>query len=214
MSIKIIIADDHQLFREGITKLLSNATEIEVVAQAENGEEAIVVVSKYMPDLILMDIGMPVLNGIEATRMIIHQFPEVKVLALSMHADKEYIKDILDAGASGYVLKSCTYAELVKAIRSVVDGKKYLSEQVTEIVLQDYLAKDEDNLEPKVSLSKRELEILKLIAEGKSSREISEGLFISIKTVGTHKQHILKKLELKTNADMVKYALREGIISL
>lgn len=214
MSIKIVIADDHQLFREGITKLLSNSAEIEVVAQADNGEEAVIKVKKHCPDLILMDIGMPILNGIEATRIIAREHPDVKILALSMHADKEYIKDMLDAGASGYVLKNCTYMQLIDGIKSVVAGKKYLSEEVTEIVLQDYLTKEEENLETKIALSKRELEILELFAEGKSSREIADLLFISIKTVGTHKQHILKKLDLKTNADMVKYALREGLISL
>ncbi len=214
MSIKIVIADDHQLFREGITKLLSNTAEIEVVAQADNGEEAVIKVKEYCPDLILMDIGMPILNGIEATRIIANEHPDVKILALSMHADKEYIKDMLDAGAAGYVLKNCTYTQLIGGIKTVVAGKKYLSEEVTEIVLQDYLAKEEENLETKIALSKRELEILELFAEGKSSREIADVLFISIKTVGTHKQHILKKLDLKTNADMVKYALREGLISL
>lgn len=214
MSIKIVIADDHQLFREGITKLLSNSAEIEVVAQADNGEEAVIKVKKHCPDLILMDIGMPILNGIEATRIIAKEHPDVKILALSMHADKEYIKDMLDAGASGYVLKNCTYMQLIDGIKSVVAGKKYLSEEVTEIVLQDYLTKEEENLETKIALSKRELEILELFAEGKSSRGIADLLFISIKTVGTHKQHILKKLDLKTNADMVKYALREGLISL
>lgn len=214
MSIKIVIADDHQLFREGIAKLLSNAPEIEVVAQAENGEEAVEKVRDYSPDMILMDIGMPKLNGIEATRLIAIEFPEVKILVLSMHTEKEYIKDILDAGASGYLLKMCTYTQLIEGIKSVAEGRKYLSEQVTEIVLKDYLAKEEGNLDPKAALSKRELEILKLFAEGKSSREISESLFISIKTVGTHKQHILKKLKLKTNADMVKYALKQGLISL
>lgn len=214
MSIKIVIADDHQLFREGIAKLLSNAPEIEVVAQAENGEEAVEKVRDYSPDMILMDIGMPKLNGIEATRLIAIEFPEVKILVLSMHTEKEYIKGILDAGASGYLLKMCTYTQLIEGIKSVAEGRKYLSEQVTEIVLKDYLAKEEGNLDPKAALSKRELEILKLFAEGKSSREISESLFISIKTVGTHKQHILKKLKLKTNADMVKYALKQGLISL
>jgi len=213
MSIKIIIADDHQLFREGIVKLLSNDADIEIIAQAENGEEAYQKAKEHRPDLVMMDIGMPILNGIEATKAIVSEFPEIKILALSMHAEKGYIKDILDAGANAYVLKNCTYAQLIEAIKSVYKGKKYLSEEVTEIVLQDYLSKD-DSIDFKTLLSNREFEIFKLFAEGKSSREISEVLFISIKTVGTHKQHILKKLNLKTNADMVKLALKEGIIVL
>lgn len=214
MLIKILIADDHQLFREGIAKLISNDSEIEVLAEAENGEEAIKLASKFKPDVILMDIGMPKLNGIEATIQLKEHNPEIKIISLSMHAEKEYIKDILDAGASGYLLKSCTYSQLTEAIKSVFKGGKYLSEEVTEIVLHDYLKKDKEDSEDEQILSKRELEILKLYAEGCSSREISEQLFISIKTVGTHKQHILKKLDLKTNADMVKYALRKGLISL
>ena len=211
MSIKIIIADDHQLFREGVVKLLSNADNVEIVAQAENGEDVILKAKEHQPDIILMDIGMPKLNGIEATRIIRNDFPGIKVLALSMHSGKEYIKDILDAGASGYVLKNCTYDQLIEAINSVYEGKKYLSEEVTEVIIQDYLTKEDENKEV---LSKREMELLKLFAEGKSTRDIAETLFISIKTVGTHKQHILKKLDLKTNADMVKYALKEGIIEL
>lgn len=214
MRIKVIIADDHQLFREGIVKLLSTNTDIEIIAQAENGEETISKVKEHLPDLILMDIGMPIMNGIEATRIIVSEFPKIKILALSMHAEKNYIKDILDAGATGYLLKNCTYTQLIEAIKSVYRGKTYLSEEVTEIVLQDYLNKEEDKYDPKAILSTRELEVLKLFAEGISSREISEKLFISIKTVGTHKQHILKKLNLKTNADMVKFALKEGIIVL
>lgn len=214
MSINIVIADDHQLFREGLVKLLSNSTEITLVAEAENGEDAIAKAKEFHPDIMLMDIGMPMLNGIEATRIIRKSFSDIKILALSMHSEKEYIKDILDAGASGYLLKNCTYDQLIEAINSVYKGKKYLSEKVTEIVIQDYLEKKEKSKVTENLLSKRELEILKLFAEGKVSREISEILFISIKTVGTHKQHILKKLNLKTNADMVKYALKEGLIKL
>ncbi|MBU1013438.1 MAG: response regulator transcription factor [Bacteroidetes bacterium] len=214
MSIKIIIADDHQLFREGLVKLLSNSSEIEVIAEAENGEDAILKAKDYQPDIMLMDIGMPILNGIEATQKIRNNYPNIKILALSMHIEKDYIKDILDAGASGYLLKNCTYNQLIEAINSVYLGKKYLSEEVTEIVIQDYLAKKEEITKDENTLSNREIEILKLFAEGNSSREISEKLFISIKTVGTHKQHILKKLDLKTNADMVRYSIKEGIIKL
>ena len=211
MAIKLIIADDHQLFREGLVKLLSNSDDIEIIAQAENGKDVIQKAKELKPDIVLMDIGMPEINGIEACRIIRDENPKIYVLALSMHEEKEYIKDILDAGASGYILKNSTYDQLTQAIRSVHKGNKYLSEKVTEIIIQDYLNDTNDEIE---KLSKREFEILKLFAEGKSSREIAEGLFISIKTVGTHKQHILKKLDLKTNADMVKYALKSGIIEI
>lgn len=214
MSIKIIIADDHQLFREGIVKLLSNGTGVEILSEAKNGEDAIMKAKEYKPDIILMDISMPIINGIEATRIIKNEYPDIKIIALSMHDAKEYIKDILDAGASGYLLKSCTYNQLIEAINAVYEGNMYLGETVTEIILQDYLNKEESNSITDIKLSKRELEILKLYADGKSSREISEILFISIKTVGTHKQHIFRKLDIKSNADMVKYALKKGLISL
>lgn len=214
MSIKIIIADDHQLFRKGMVKLLSSSDSIEVIAEAEDGENVIIKAKEFSPDVILMDIGMPVMNGIEATYVIKKELPETKIIALSMHAEKEYIQDILDAGASGYLLKSCTYDELTKAITSVYNGMSFLSEKITEIVIQGYLDKNsrEKNIED--ILSNRELEVLKLYAEGGSTQEIADKLFISTKTVSTHNQHIRQKLELKTNAEMVRYALKEGLVTL
>lgn len=214
MSIKILIADDHQLFREGLINLLSDSSEIEVIAQAENGKETIKKAKKFNPDIVIMDIGMPVMNGVKATEILIKEMPDIKVIAISMHSDKHFIKGMLEAGASGYLLKSCTYNQLIEAINAVYSGKKYLSDKITEVIIHDYLGKDENIQDNDPKLSERESEILKLFAEGKSSREISEMLFISVKTVGTHKQHILEKLELKTTTDMVKYALKKGIISL
>lgn len=214
MSIKIIIADDHQLFREGIVKLLSNTDSIEVVAEAEDGKSAIAKAKEHNPDLILMDIGMPVMNGIEATQVIKRELPEIKVIALSMHAEKQYVQDILDAGASGYLLKSCGYDELTKAISSIYNGMGYLSEKITEIVIKGYLDKNSKGNNVEELLSNRELEVLKLFAEGGATQEIADKLFISTKTVSTHNQHIRQKLELKTNAEMVRYALKEGLVSL
>ena len=214
MSIKILIADDHQLFREGLVNLLSDSSEIEVIAQAENGRDAIKKAKKLNPDIVIMDIGMPVINGIEATCILQKELQDIKVIALSMHSDKHYIKGMFEMGASGYLFKNCAYNQLIDAINVVYSGKKYLDDKITEVIIHDYLGKEEDipNNDPK--LSERESEILKLFAEGKTSREISELLFISVKTVGTHKQHILEKLELKTTTDIVKYALKNGIISL
>ena len=214
MSIKILIADDHQLFREGLINLLSDSSEIEVIAQAEDGKETIIKAKKFNPDIVIMDIGMPIMNGVEATEILKKELPDIKVIAISMHSDKHFIKGMLEAGASGYLLKSCTYDQLIEAINAVYSGKKYLSNKITEVIIHDYLGKEEEipNNDPK--LSERESEILKLFAEGKTSREISELLFVSVKTVGTHKQHILEKLELKTTTDLVKYALKKGIISL
>ncbi|MBT3241914.1 MAG: response regulator transcription factor [Bacteroidetes bacterium] len=213
MPIRIIIADDHQLFREGVVNLLSNAPNIDIVGQAENGKEAISLAARLKPDIIIMDIGMPEISGIDATRILKEQYPSVKVLALSMHADKHYIKGILEAGGWGYLLKNCTYNQLIEGITTVYNGKKYLDGDTTEVLIESYIKPDKEEIgDP--NLSDRENEILKLIAEGKSNREIADTLFISIKTVGTHKQHILEKLELSTTGDLIRYCLKKGIITL
>lgn len=214
MSIKVIVADYHHLFREGLVNLLTDSDESEVVAQAENGKEAIDAVRKYKPDVVLMDVGMPIIDGIKATEILTKEILDIKIIAISMHSEKHYIKGMLEAGAYGYLLKSCTYDQLLNAINTVYSGKKYIDEEVTEVIILDYLGKVEDAPGKGNKLSKREREVLKLIAEGKSSREISEDLFVSVKTVGTHKQNILEKLELKTTTDLVKYALKNGIIHL
>lgn len=214
MPIRIIIADDHQLFREGLANLLADSADIEILAQAENGHEAISKTKELGPDVVLMDIGMPVLDGVEATRQLIKELPNTKVVALSMHANKQYIKGMFEAGASGYLFKNCAYDELIKAIRTVYSGKKYLSDAITEIMIQDYLGKEEDLPLTDSELTERESEILKLIAEGVSVSDISDKLFVSIKTIGTHKQHILEKLNLKSTTDIVKYAIKKGIITL
>ena len=140
--------------------------------------------------------------------------PGIKIIAVSMHSDRQFVKGVLEAGADGYLLKNCTYRQLMEAIQSVVSGKKYLSDDITEMVIQGYLDPDDESADGKNELSERESEVLKLYAEGKSTREISEKLFISVKTVGTHKQHIFEKLGMKSNADMVKYAIKEGLIQL
>lgn len=212
--IKLAIADDHKLFREGLINLLSEAKDIEVVAQASNGEEAIEVAKQYRPDIFIMDISMPLKNGIEATAVIHDEAPEVKVIAISMHSEKSFIKGMLDAGAQGFLLKSCNYTQVVDAINTVMSGKKYLDGDVTDALINDYVGNAPRADHPKEVLSKRELEILKLYAEGKSSQEIADSLFISVKTVGTHKQNILEKLNLSSTADLVKYALKQGIITL
>jgi two-component system, NarL family, response regulator NreC len=211
MAIKVLIADDHQLFREGLVNLITSAPDIEVIGEAKDGMEATKKAKKLKPDLILIDIGMPVMNGIEATRVIKKDDPQIKIIAVSMHSDRQFVKGVLEAGADGYLLKNCTYRQLIDAIQSVVAGKKYLSDDITEMVIQGYLD-PEDESESKTDLSEREVEVLKLYAEGKSTREISERLFISVKTVGTHKQHIFEKLGIKSNADMIKYAIKEGLI--
>lgn len=214
MAIRIVITDDHQLFRVGIANLLSGSPQIEIVGQAENGQEAIEKARLLKPDIMIMDLTLPVINGVDATRILYNELPEVRVLILSMHADKKYIKDALEAGAFGYLFKDCTYDQLVEAINTVYHGKKYLSDKITEVLIQDYLNKDKEIQYKSMELSERESEILKLIAEGKSTLEISDFLFISVKTIGAHKQHILEKLKLKSTADLIKYAIKKGIVSL
>ncbi|PIQ26851.1 MAG: DNA-binding response regulator [Bacteroidetes bacterium CG18_big_fil_WC_8_21_14_2_50_41_14] len=214
MPIKILIADDHQLFREGLMTLLSGALNIEIVAQAENGKQTIEKAKTLSPDIILMDIGMPIINGIEATGILQTEAPKTKVIALTMHSEKHFIKGMLEAGACGYLFKNCAYDELIDAINTVYAGKKYLSDDITEFIIHDYIGKPKNKQEDDPQLSAREMEILKLIADGKTSREISELLFVSIKTIGTHKQNILNKLNMNSTADLVKYAIKKGLISL
>jgi DNA-binding NarL/FixJ family response regulator len=213
MKIKVLLADDHQLFREGIATLLFSAENIEVIAQAEDGIDAVDKVKHYKPDVVLLDIAMPRMNGIEATKKIKSLNPAVKIITLSMHSDKQYVKGVLEAGADGYLLKNCTYRQLTDAIQSVYDGKKYLSQDITEMVISGYLSPSATNESEYNKLSEREKEIFMLYAKGKATREISDLLFISVKTVNTHKQNILTKLKLTSNTELVKYALKNGLIS-
>ncbi|MCG6187233.1 MULTISPECIES: response regulator [Maribellus] len=214
MTIKVLIADDHQLFREGLVNLLTSAPDIEVIGQAKDGKDAMEKTFQLKPDVVLIDIGMPQMNGIDATRQLKKELPDVKIIAVSMHSDRQYVKGILEAGADGYLLKNCTYHQLTDAIQSVFSGKKILSDDITDLVIKGYLEPAETEADGFSDLSEREVEILQLYAEGKSTREISEKLFISVKTVGTHKQHILEKLNLKNNADIIKFALKKGMIHL
>ena len=214
MKIKLLIVDDHQLFREGLVNLLGDTEDIEIIGQASNGKEAIELAEKLSPEIIIMDIGMPVINGIEATIVLQKRYPEIKIIALSMHSEKHYVKEMLEAGASGYLFKNCTYQQLIEGIHMVYAGKKYLSDTITEVLIHDYLGKTPDikPILPEIPLSTREIEVLKLYAIGKTTKEIADQIFVSIKTVGTHKQHILEKLELKSTTDMVKYAIKNKLI--
>lgn len=213
MKIKVLLADDHQLFREGIATLLFSSENIEVIAQAEDGTDAIDKVKHYKPDVVLLDIAMPRMNGIEATKKIKMLNPAVKIVTLSMHSDKQYVKGVLEAGADGYLLKNCTYRQLTDAIQSVYEGKKYLSQDITEMVISGYLSPSKSDENDFDKLSEREKEIFMLFAHGKKTREISEKLFISVKTVNTHKQNILDKLHLASSTELVKYALKNNFIS-
>lgn len=214
MSIKVLIADDNQLFREILARLFTDSTNIEIVAQAEDGVDVLAKVVQSKPDIVLMDIAMPCLNGIDTTQELTRKYPDIKTIALTSYSDKAYIKGMFEAGAWGYLLKNCSYDQLVEAIIQVSNGKKYMSSEVTDIIVQDYLGLDAKGTVKLPRLTDRETEVLRHLAEGKSVREISETLFISIKTVGTHKQNIFDKMGFENMTQLIKFALKNGIVSL
>lgn len=215
MSIRIMIADDHEIVRNGLRSLIEKELDMEVIAEADNGRSAVRLALELAPDVVIMDIAMPELNGIEATRQIISALPRIKVIALSMHADKRYVMEMLKAGASGYILKDNAYEELARAIRTALKNQTYLSPQVTETVIGDYVQLALTASGSAFSLlSAREREVLQLLAEGNSTAQIAERLGISVKTVETYRQHIIEKLDIRSIAELTKYAIREGLTSL
>ncbi len=215
MSIKILLADDHHIIRQGIRALLEAQKDFEIVAEADDGRTAVKLVRQHNPDVIIMDVSMPELNGIDATRQILRETDKAKVIALSMYSDKRFIKGMLEAGASGYLLKNCVAAELISAIRSVMKGQKYLSPQILGEVVEGYLEHLSGNkAESDSPLSSREREIVQLVAEGKDSRQIAECLHISPKTVESHKRRIMEKLEIHSVATLTKFAIRQGLTSV
>jgi DNA-binding NarL/FixJ family response regulator len=215
MSIRIIIADDHEIVRNGLRSLIEKELDIEVMAEADNGRTAVRIALELTPDVVIMDIAMPDLNGIEATRQIIAAMPTIKVIALSMHAEKRYVMEMLKAGASGYILKDNAYEELARAIRTALNNRTYLSPQVAEIVIGDYVQLAQSANGSAFSLlSSREREVLQLLAEGSSTAQIADRLCISVKTVETYRQHIMEKLNMRSIAELTKYAIREGLTSL
>ena len=214
MTIKVLIADDHQIMREGLRSLLEKEIDIQVLGEAEDGRMIQRMAQELLPDVIIMDVAMPDMNGIEATRQIVAQLPGVKIIALSMHDDRRFVLNMLKAGAAGYMLKDCAFKDLAKAIRVVMSHKTFLSPEVADIVVKDYLCATQP-AEASVFnlLSPREREVLQLIAEGKTSALIGESLHISIKTVETHRQQIMVKLKIRSVAELTKYAIREGLTS-
>jgi two-component system response regulator NreC len=214
MAIKVLIADDHQIMREGLRSMLEQEHDIKVVGEAEDGRATLNLARELTPDIIIMDVGMPDLNGIEATRQITAEIPGIKIVALSMHDDRRFVLNMLKAGASGYMLKDCAFKDLAKAIRVVMTNKTYLSSEVADIVVKDYLASNSQGESSAFQLlSPREREVLQLIAEGKTSALIAQNLHISVKTVETHRQQIMVKLKIKSIAELTKYAIREGLTS-
>ncbi|KPK29124.1 MAG: LuxR family transcriptional regulator [Nitrospira bacterium SG8_3] len=215
MSVRIILAEDHRITREGLVNLLKERPDMEVVGEAENGREAVRLARELSPDLVIMDVTMPDLNGIDATRIITSGSNNTKVIALSMYSDKQFVQGMIQAGASGYLLKDCAFEELVSAIQAVIQGDTYLSPGIAGIVVQDYLTKlTTDRSSADTVLTNREREVLQLIAEGNSTKEIAARLTVSVKTVETHRRQIMEKLGIFSIAELTKYAIREGLTSL
>ncbi len=215
MNVKVLLADDHKIVRDGLRTLLEKHPEIEVVGEAEDGRETVQLVRELSPEVVIMDIAMPDLNGIEATRQIIAEHPNVKVIALSMHSDRRFISEMLKAGASAYLLKDCAFEELEGAIRTVGKNKVYLSPAIAGVVIENYI-RNAPKPESSVFslLSDREREVLQLMAEGKTTKEIASHLHVSIKTIETHRTNIMTKLDIHSIAELTKYAIREGLTSL
>jgi len=216
MGIRVLIADDHKIMLAGLRSLLEKQSDFDVVAEAENGRKAVQMALEKKPDVVVMDVSMPDLNGIEATTQIIEMLPDTRVIALSMHSDKRFVMGMLRAGAAGYLLKDCAAQELANAIHKVAGGKKYLSPEITGVVIDDFLLGSMPEGTPTSAslLSAREREVLQLIAEGWSTKQIASHLYVSIKTIETHRRQIMKKLDLHSIADLTKYAIREGFTSI
>lgn len=210
--IKILMVDDHAVLRDGIRALLGIHDDMEIVGEASEGREAVVKAQELSPDVVVMDIAMPGMEGLEATRRITKKYPKVKVLILTQYNNREYILSAIKAGAAGYVPKRALGSELVSAIRAVHKGESFLYPSAAAALIQDYLHQVEE--EPYDTLTGREREILKLIAEGHTSRDIANMLFISLKTVLGHRTKIMKKLDLHNRTELIKYAMRKGLVTL
>ena len=215
MKTRVLIADDHKLLREGLRHIVQDELRLEVVGLAEDGRSAVSLAAELHPDIIIMDISMPGLNGIEATRQIRRDNSGTKIVALSIHKSKDFVSKMLQAGAAAYMLKDCAVDELGEAIRCVLAGKVYISPDIAGLVVDDYLKALESRAEsasPK--LTPKETEVLQLIAEGKTTKEIASILSTGVSTIETHRQHIMEKLKIYTVAGLTVYAVREGLISI
>ncbi len=214
--INVVVVDDHEMVREGISALLNGEADITVVAQAANGREALRLAQKLQSVIMIMDVSMPEMNGIDATSQITRDVPECKVIGLSMYADKRFVNGMLKAGARGFLLKECAYQELIQAVRLVENDQLYLSPRVTGTVVGEYVQQLTTTEETAgvESLTLKEREVLQLIAEGYSTREIAEKLFVSVKTIESRRRNLLQKLEAHSIADLIKIAIREGLTEL
>lgn len=218
MAVRVLLADDHEIVRDGLRSLLVNKLGMNVVAEAADGRTAVLRAREVMPEIVIMDVGLPELNGADATAQILTHCPNARIIALSMHADSQHVGRMLQCGARGYVLKDCAFEELAKAIDEVRSDRLYLSPGVTSVVVDDYVRKlNRDGAEKATAvgqLTAKEREVLQLVAEGKSTKEAAAALTVSVKTIETHRQNIMNKLNVRSVAELTKFAIREGLTSL
>jgi len=214
-NIDVLVADDHTIVRKGLVSLLKDEKRVDKVLEAKDGKDALNCYQSHEPDIAIIDLSMPNLNGIEATRRIMREYPQAKILILTVHSEKEYIAQMLEAGASGYIIKKSAPSELIEAIDTIMKGEVYLSPSISKVVVKEYFQKNKFNLDKDLyeELTDREREILQLIAEGNTTEEISSKLYISKNTVATHRRNIMKKLDLHNIAELTKYAIQHGIVS-
>ena len=215
-TIKIFLADDHTIVREGLAKLLEAEAGLQVIGEAENGREAVFKVEELKPDIVLMDVAMPMLNGIEATRQIKKIRPETKIIILSMHSHARYISELFRLGASGYLLKSAAGTDIISAIHAALKGEIYLSPSISHKVIEDYISLKKESYQENLynRLSNREREVFQMIAEGTSTKQIAEILFVSPSTVKTHRANIMEKLEMNNISQLIQFAIHLGIVEI
>jgi two-component system response regulator NreC len=218
MNIKILLADDHRILREGLRTLLGQQTDMTVVGEASDGKQAVDLAIKLQPDVVIMDVVMPELDGVEATRRIRIEVPSAKIVALSMHSDRRYVSEMLRAGAVGYLVKDSAFDELNQAIRTVITGRPFLSSVITGSLVEDFVrqttAEERRSNSPLHMLTAREQEVLRNLADGKRVKEVAQILEISVKTVESHRQKIMDKLEIHSTIELTRYAIREGLASI
>ena len=215
MNIKIIMADDHKIFREGLLLLLKGEQNIDVIGDAGDGETAVKLAMELNPDIVIMDVSMHGMDGIQATRLIKKSSSDTRVIALSENSSRKSVTDMLHAGASGYLVKDCSSSELMRAIQAVYSGEMYLSQEVAGVVIEDYLNKINNNgSSESKSLTNRETEVLQYISSGMRTREIAGKLEVSVKTIETHRRQIMEKLNLHSIAELTKYAIKEGLTTI